>query len=265
MTDDKKSTNNIPLAQLVSKLPKDAVRDITDFLLRVFGPLAEGGDYASEQIRLFRFRSAIKTLQTAKQIADQSNIALNELPLKFLVPFLENCSLEEDDSELIEQWARLLVSASTDYDPRHSTFVNILSQISSVEVKFLKRIYEQQYERGFDRLTALLDIYRENRPAYWGEKSVSLDEAYEAEGRFLVMAGTGSSEERQRHWDDKFEITTRRTIQSLLVLERQNLIKIRTDAGPHIETEKGVYVVQAALTPLGYDFVQACEDVTAEP
>jgi hypothetical protein len=93
------------------EVPADVPRDIVGFFKRLAGPLAEATDFLSDKIRYYRFKSAMKTVMRAKEINAQSGISPNEIPLKFLVPFLEDCSLEEEDSPLIEQWAKLLSSA----------------------------------------------------------------------------------------------------------------------------------------------------------
>jgi hypothetical protein len=93
-------------------VPGDVTRSASNFLQRILGPVAEAIEFLSDKIRFYRFRSAIRTLERAKEITEASGITPKELPLKFLVPFLEDCSLEQEDSPFIEQWAKLLSSAS---------------------------------------------------------------------------------------------------------------------------------------------------------
>ena len=57
---------------------------------------------------------------------------------------------------------------------------------------------------------------------------------------------------------------SQQNIQSLLILERQNLIKIQAAEGHTGTKERNVFVVNAVLTPLGYDFVMACEDIDVD-
>jgi hypothetical protein len=101
------------------KVPADVPRDIVGYLKRLGGPIAEAADFLSDKIRYYRFASAMKTLVRAKEINEQTGISPKEIPLKFLVPFLEDCSLEAEESPLIEQWAKLLSSASANFDPVH--------------------------------------------------------------------------------------------------------------------------------------------------
>lgn len=121
-------------------IPEDVTRDTVNFAKRILGPLAEIGDLFSEQIRFLRYRSALKTLNRAAEIAKDSNIEPRELPAKFLVPFIEDCSLEEEESPLIEQWAALLASASKGFDPLHAAIRDVLKSISAKEAELLRTL-----------------------------------------------------------------------------------------------------------------------------
>jgi len=94
-------------ANITLKVPVDVTRSAVGFLQRILRPVAEATDFLSDKIRYYRFRSAIRTLERAQEITVQSGITPKELPLKFLVPFLEECSLEEDGaaSVLMLPWS----------------------------------------------------------------------------------------------------------------------------------------------------------------
>jgi hypothetical protein len=87
-------------------VPDDVVRNASDFLQRVLGPVANAADLLSDKLRLIRFRSALKTLTVAKKLAEQHDISLGRVSTKFLVPFLEGCSVEDEESELIRNGLR---------------------------------------------------------------------------------------------------------------------------------------------------------------
>jgi hypothetical protein len=131
-------------------IPEDVTRDTMNFAKRVLGPLAEFGDLVSEQVRFFRYRSAMKTLKRAAEIAKDNGITPKELPTKFLVPFIEDCSLEEEDSLLIEEWASLLASASKGFDPLHVAIKDVLKNISAKEAELLKTLGSTIEPRLFD-------------------------------------------------------------------------------------------------------------------
>jgi hypothetical protein len=62
------------------------------------------------------------------------------LPNKFVVPFLEQASLEDADSALIGMWADLLVTASENFESYHVHFVSIIGQLSGKQGEILKEI-----------------------------------------------------------------------------------------------------------------------------
>lgn len=121
-------------------IPEDVTRDTVSFARRVLGPLAEIGDLFSDKVRFLRYKSAVKTLNRAAEIAKESGIEPKEIPTKFLIPFIEDCSLEEEDSPLIEQWASLLASASEGFDPLHVAIKDVLKKISSKEALLIETL-----------------------------------------------------------------------------------------------------------------------------
>jgi hypothetical protein len=60
------------------------------------------------------------------------------IPNKFLVPFLEQASLESSDSSLIDMWSSLLASAAENFSSHHTHFVSIISQLSPKQGDLLK-------------------------------------------------------------------------------------------------------------------------------
>jgi hypothetical protein len=131
-------------------IPEDVTRDTVNFAKRILGPLAEIGDLFSEQVRFLRYRSAVKILNRAAEIAKDNGIKPKELPAKFLVPFIEDCSLEEEESPLIEQWAALLASASNGFDPLHVAIKDVLKNISAKEAELVQTLGATIEQRLFD-------------------------------------------------------------------------------------------------------------------
>jgi hypothetical protein len=127
----------LPGVKINLKVPKDVTRDTVTFARRILGPLAEIGDLFSDKVRFLRFKSAAKTLNRAAEIAKEQGISPKAIPMKFLVPFIEDCSLEEEDGPFIEQWAALLASASKGFDPLHVAIKDVLKHISSREAELI--------------------------------------------------------------------------------------------------------------------------------
>ena len=111
-------------------------------LVDAFSPFSEGLGLVGDHIRAHRYDIAIKIAKRARQLAQEENIELNPPPLKFSVPFIEKASMEVDDKEMTDMWARLLLDASSNpkQDASHLIFMQILSLMTSSEAKYLKRL-----------------------------------------------------------------------------------------------------------------------------
>ena len=93
-------------------------------------------------MRLARVEVAAVITRRAKSIADASGLVLTAPPLKFLAPFYEKASLEEaEDADALENWAQLLVSASTGSNS-HPHFISILSELETSQALMLKDIFD---------------------------------------------------------------------------------------------------------------------------
>lgn len=89
-----------------------------------------------------RWENAQKLFIKAKRITDQINQELTEPPLKISMPLLENASLENED-ELQEKRANLLANALTEKKEIKPAYIEILKELSTIEVKILDAIYNE--------------------------------------------------------------------------------------------------------------------------
>lgn len=98
--------------------------------------------YISDKLQYFRYN---RQLRIAEEINKKvKGRQLEPLPPKFLVPVIENASLEDED-ELQDLWINLLDSWTDGKrkDSRRLTYVDILKNLSARDVYFLKSIYEE--------------------------------------------------------------------------------------------------------------------------
>ena len=120
---------------------KEIAKSITD----LFSPLTELAGLIGDQVRVYRHLALLRTMHRAKEIAEEEGIKMDLPPLKFLIPFMEQCSLEnEDDEILIEMWSKLLVASSENFKPEHNLFVRILGELTPSEVKLLQYIVRSE-------------------------------------------------------------------------------------------------------------------------
>ena len=139
------------------QLPKESL----PFLIKIFGPLAEGGEYVSDQIRYFRWKSSVKMMNKAKIFAEENGLKNQEVPFKILVPLIEKSSLEDEDSPLIDVWAKLLATASHDPEAVESVFVNLLSQLTYSEVQLIDNLADEEY---LGEVSELISSFRDENP-----------------------------------------------------------------------------------------------------
>lgn len=134
-------------------------KEAEGFLCKIAAPaLMAGSEFLATKFRV----ATISTIcEFANKHAEQLGIEIKPTPPKFLLPFIEKASLEDDD-ELKKKWAKLLVAASSEYNPFHIVYAEILSQIGRDEAKLLKQIYDYQNIYG-DKGHTLYNI--ENNPS----------------------------------------------------------------------------------------------------
>jgi len=98
--------------ELKAEIPKESTGRLVDALTDIIRPFAETRGLKADILRLQREEVLIEIAKKARQRALEENLQLHSVPNKFLVPFLEKASIEEIDSQLTDQWANLLLSAS---------------------------------------------------------------------------------------------------------------------------------------------------------
>lgn len=110
-----------------------------DFLGKlIFPAVEEVGLLMGDNIKVWRFKNQIRLLNNVENYVKEKNISTKKVPLKILLPLLENASLEEEPL-LNEMWENLLIN----YIDSKQTFCltvfpHILSNLSTKEVRFIK-------------------------------------------------------------------------------------------------------------------------------
>jgi hypothetical protein len=126
-----------------------ALAPVKDILNRLCGPFVdEVGGILGDKARVWRFKRTVSLLEKVKQFTTEKGIDPKAVPLKTLLPILENASLE-DDEYLHDMWAALLATAA---DTRMSNsvqpcFVEILKQLTSREAKFIEFLFQSAIEQ----------------------------------------------------------------------------------------------------------------------
>ena len=229
----------------------ELIEQLDRSLTRFLGPVAEGWSWLGKRARIYLIVNVARAVKRAEEISRVEGLNISPPPLKFLIPWAEKCSLEEDDN-LQEMWARLLSGAAHDYNAQHPIFVEILSQLGPREVKLLNHIWEHFNKHNFDKFETMLGLY--DQGPYWGKVRLANRD------HFMISSGT-TFDDASKTKDYSSESLRDENMYMLSVLERQNLIKIRTTR--QVREGTGHFLVEAILTSLGYDFVEACREKTA--
>ena len=121
------------------ELAKNSVELAKDFLKNITKPsLEELGDLLADKVRYYRFKNQVKILCDAQNYISEKGLEVKKIPLKILVPMLENASLEEEEI-LQNKWSALLANASDNSRELLAPFVytSILNNLTSNEVLVL--------------------------------------------------------------------------------------------------------------------------------
>lgn len=122
----------------------EGTAELTNALVEAFSPVTEVLGTIGDRVRVYRHISLLRSIKRAREIALEENLKIKEPSLKFLIPYLEDCSLEDpDNKELMEMWARLLASASSNKKAQRNIFIRVLKEISLPEAKLLEYIISE--------------------------------------------------------------------------------------------------------------------------
>ncbi len=200
----------------------DIVPEIKEFFKKLIGPSTEElGLWGGEKIRFLRFKSSIKTFTRAQEFLEKAGFSEPKpVELKTLLPLIEFCSLENDDSDLIDKWAGLLATASS-FGLINYTYPHILNQLSSIEVKILDILYDNY---GDERKELIIRWV--SRDAICNKLNITGDDIIIYLGNLFRLGLCRSS--------------------FATVIDR-------------ISSETDIFYENCTLTPLGVDFIKACK------
>jgi hypothetical protein len=235
------------------EVPAEVTQENLRFLQRILGPAAEAADFLSDKIKFWRWQSALRTLDRARTMALDANIRPSEVPLKFLVPFLEKSSLEYEDG-MQERWAHLLLSASTTFDGLHNVYLNLLSMMSSEEAGILSKMYQASAGNFISGIDAETNIDAGTyTPAATDGVGVN------RYGTLVIFI------EPMIHSEEHLEHLIQDTDANRLLLVSRGLESrglVRVSMGSDDIESHPLTMIWANLTALGRGFVETCEGMS---
>lgn len=158
----------------------EGTKELSKVLVDLLSPASELLGSLGDKVRVYRKLSLLRSLSRAKAIADREGIKLTEPSLKFLVPYLEDCSLENpEDEALIEMWARLLVDASTSPKSEHSLFIRVLRELTGSEARLFRYIASPETHKHCRANRHPVDVESDWKPTF---VSIAIRNTIEAMG-----------------------------------------------------------------------------------
>jgi len=124
-------------------------------------PVEEFAEILTDQLRFYRWRSALWIAERAKEIREEKGIPKKRVPIKLLLPLLEEGSKEDEDSEMIELWANLLADADSSHNSFDLMCIDYLRNLTAHEAIILKAIGEVYSEEKGGTIVRIIDTLQE--------------------------------------------------------------------------------------------------------
>ena len=128
----------------------DATAAFGKFIARfVSGPIEQGVGIFEDKLKYMRWERQVRLINRATEILSEVGLAepTRAVPLKVAIPLFQAASIEDDD-DLQDKWAALLVNAANADSgvEIHRVYVEILGQISPLEARILDKIYALPFD-----------------------------------------------------------------------------------------------------------------------
>jgi hypothetical protein len=125
-----------------TEIPKTVMGRGVNALLDILSPISETAGLVGDRIRLQRLNVALRIAEIARELTDNHTGPLTQIPTKIIVPMIEKCSLEDEESEYINWWANLIAGAAKDKSNQNPVFIDFMSKIGEPEGRFLRKLFE---------------------------------------------------------------------------------------------------------------------------
>lgn len=132
---------------ITETVPPDVTRAKASAWLDLISPVTEWAGLKGDELRHRREQLRLQREDVLAEIAQRYierrgnlDAPITPVPVKFLVPYLEQASLESPDSSLVDLWTDLLLSATYNFEPSHIHFVSIISRLSAKQGEIFRQI-----------------------------------------------------------------------------------------------------------------------------
>ncbi len=133
-------------------------REGRELMHTLLGPSFEQlGAVVGDRIGFWRWKKWVRIVEASQRILAERGIDASAVPPKFLLPIVDNGSLE-DDEDLVTRWAGLLATAAAG-NLRRTGYPRILAELTSLDVQILDYLYEQLPHRQWFNPEVLLTVF----------------------------------------------------------------------------------------------------------
>lgn len=156
----------------------DAAREAGGFIAKfISGPLEQGVGIFEDKLKYLRWERQMRYMQRAQEFLKLAglNSPTRAVPLKLAIPLMQGASLEEDN-ELQDRWAALLVNAANASFPVEirRSYAAILEQLTPLDAQVLDAIYALPFEASHHAGIATAELPARARVIAKGEENLPL-------------------------------------------------------------------------------------------
>ena len=126
------------MIDIKAEIPKESSGRLLDALTDIIRPFSEKRGLKADRIRLQREEVLVEIARRAKRRAELEGLSVQPVPNKVLVPLLEAASNEEIDSQFLEWWANLLLTAAQPGVQHRPYFTDLISKLGPSEAHLLE-------------------------------------------------------------------------------------------------------------------------------
>jgi hypothetical protein len=254
--------------------PEDVTREKAEALLRAIAPIVTAAGIVDDWLIDLRRRLQSRRIETLSRIMVKATRELEgatltgAIPQKALLPILERASLEDaEDDVLTTAWAKLIASASEDYDVEVVVFSRLLSELSARECGVLRWLWRPEgppdltsfpMERFYSAEPEIKDLLRQAVPlrdlSVFEQLRKYVDPTMPME---FTIAYSRAVKDRV-HWVDArlYAPVFADNELAFELLKNQGLIALEGRGYSWATNEKPVGVDWAVLTALGQRFMK---------
>ncbi len=148
--------NNIEIIKSLSAPIKSACRLIEALLGK---PFEVSGEILTDQLRYWQWLNRVRIAEKVEVKLEEEGVSRRILTPDYLLPLLRDCG-DVSDETLQSAWANMLVSAIASPEAEHVAFVNVLKDLTPLDVQAMDALIHHGYIRRDQRPGVIAGILK---------------------------------------------------------------------------------------------------------